>query len=61
MEIMVTECLIRDFQENGKSFQDFNHTFMSDTTLNIPFDSYIENIFQKSKTVKKYSYYTTDQ
>lgn len=60
LEIIVTEELLQDFMQNGKSFKTHNHMYMLDSELNVPFDTYIENIFHKSKSLRKYAYYTTD-
>lgn len=60
LEIIVTEELLQDFIDNGKSFNSYNHKYMLDSELNVPFDTYIQYIFEKSKPLKKYNYYSTD-
>jgi len=60
LEIIVTEELLQDFMKNGKSFKAYNHKYMLDSELDVPFDTYIEYIFEKSKPLKKYNYYSTD-
>lgn len=60
LEIIVNEELLHDFMKNGQSFKTHNHQYMLDSKLNVPFDTYIENMFEKSKPLKKYAFYTTD-
>lgn len=60
LEIIVTDELLKDFEKNGHSFKHYIHKFMLETTLNVPFDTYVECIFQKSYSLKKYCHYATD-
>lgn len=61
LEIFITEDVLHDFMNNGFKFEMYIHKYMLDMNLNVPFDTYAECVFEKSKSLKKYSrYYTTD-
>ena len=46
MEIIITEEIIYDFMKNEHKFKTYIHKFMLDCSLDVPFDTFSECIFQ---------------